>query len=280
MALGIGLGQQPGRRERRLLADAGDDVGERPPLGIVHEDVVDREQRRAELSRQRRALGEPAAHVRAVSRTTRRSTAGRRTPRAVARGACPHPAPLPRAGEGSVPLLPLAGEGCPRATVSAGSTARRAPDEGHRNRLQPLRALQQLVETQMALAFRRAQVALAEQPAEPPVSGAVLRIDDHVGRAVDEGEPRPGDDAKRAERLAVLARVDMGAHHAGERVAVGDRRSRKARARRRARPAPPDATRRAGTKNSSSSPTRRSGARGGSSPFSPLAGGRWRASAG
>ena len=68
MALGIGLGQQPGRRERRLLADAGDDVGERPPLGIVHEDVVDREQRRAEFSRRRRALGEPAAHVRAVSR--------------------------------------------------------------------------------------------------------------------------------------------------------------------------------------------------------------------
>ena len=61
-----------------------------------------------------------------------------------------------------------------------------------------------------------------EQPAEPPVSGAVLRIDEDVGRAVDEGEPRPRDDAKRAERLAVLARVDMGAHHAGERIAVGD----------------------------------------------------------
>jgi hypothetical protein len=74
----------------------------------------------------------------------------------------------------------------------------------------------------MALAFRRAQVALAEQPAEPPVGGAVSGIDEDVGRAVDEGESRPGDDAKRAERLAVLARVDMRAHHAGERIAVGD----------------------------------------------------------
>ena len=79
----------------------------------------------------------------------------------------------------------------------------------------------------MALAFRRAQVAHAEQPAEPSVSGAVLRIDDHVRRAVDEGEPRPRDDAERAERLAVLARIDMSAHDAGERVAVGDPDPRK-----------------------------------------------------
>ena len=189
MALGIGLGQQPGRRERRLLADAGDDVGERPPLGIVHEDVVDRQKRRVEPARRRRALGEAAAHVGAVSRTR----------------ADPQPA-----GEGFAQLRearilpsPLAGEG-------------KAHD------LQPLRALQQLVETQMALAFRRAQIALAEQPAEPPVGGAILRIDEDIGRAVDESEPRPGDDAKRAERLAVLARVDMRAHHASERVAVGD----------------------------------------------------------
>ena len=35
-------------------------------------------------------------------------------------------------------------------------------------------------------------------------------------------EPRAGDDAQAADRRAILARVDMRAHDAGERVAVGD----------------------------------------------------------
>ena len=66
MALGIGLGQPPGRLQRRLLADAGQNIGERAPLGRMHEDVVGRDQRRAEFARQRRALRQPAAHIRAI----------------------------------------------------------------------------------------------------------------------------------------------------------------------------------------------------------------------
>ena len=88
----------------------------------------------------------------------------------------------------------------------------------------------------MALALRRAQIALGEQPAEPPIGGAILRIDDGIGRAVDEGEPRAGDDAQRADRRAVLAREDMRAHDAGERVAIGDADPRPTRAPPRARP--------------------------------------------
>jgi hypothetical protein len=104
MALGVGLGQKPGRRERRLLADAGDDVGERPPLGIVHENVVGREKRRAEPARRRRALGEAAAHVDAVSRTRADpQPAGERFAQlreAPALASCPSPA----SGKGGPPF--------------------------------------------------------------------------------------------------------------------------------------------------------------------------------
>ncbi len=67
MALGVGLSQAAGGLERRLLADAGDDVGERAPLGRMHQRVVGRNQRRAELFRQRRPPGQRPAHVLAVS---------------------------------------------------------------------------------------------------------------------------------------------------------------------------------------------------------------------
>ena len=67
MPLGVGLRQLSGGFERHALADAGDDVGERAPLGRVHEGVVGRDEGRAERLRQAHALGERPAHVFAVS---------------------------------------------------------------------------------------------------------------------------------------------------------------------------------------------------------------------
>ena len=67
MALGVGLGQAPRRLERRSFADAGDDVGERAPLGGMHQRVVGRDKRRAELTRQRHAPRKPSPHVLAIS---------------------------------------------------------------------------------------------------------------------------------------------------------------------------------------------------------------------
>ena len=52
MPLGVGLRQSSRGLERHALANAGDDVGERAPLGRVHERVVGREKRRAELFRE------------------------------------------------------------------------------------------------------------------------------------------------------------------------------------------------------------------------------------
>ena len=92
----------------------------------------------------------------------------------------------------------------------------------HHNDLQPLAPLQKVVELEPAFAFGRAQVALGQNPAEPAVSRAILRIDERVRRAVDEYEPRAGNDPRARHRLGVLARECVRAHDAGERVAVGD----------------------------------------------------------
>ena len=79
MPLGVGLSQAPRGLERRAFADAGEDVGERAPLGRMHQRVVGRDQRRADLARERRAPREPPAHVLAISQT-------RADPQALAEG--------------------------------------------------------------------------------------------------------------------------------------------------------------------------------------------------
>jgi len=66
MALGIGLSEAPGGLERRFLADTGEDVGERAPLGNMHQSVVGRNQRRADRVSERNALRQPATHVLAI----------------------------------------------------------------------------------------------------------------------------------------------------------------------------------------------------------------------
>ncbi len=79
MPLGVGLRQAPRGLERRPFADAGDDVGERAPLGRMHQRVIGRDQRRADLARKRRTPRESPAHVLAISQT-------RANPQALAEG--------------------------------------------------------------------------------------------------------------------------------------------------------------------------------------------------
>ena len=61
-----------------------------------------------------------------------------------------------------------------------------------------------------------------QKPAEPAVSGAVPGIGENVGRSVGKDQPRARDDAHRADGFCVLAGENMGAHDAGERIAIGD----------------------------------------------------------
>ncbi len=66
MALGIGLGEEARGLERGCLADAGEHVGERAPLGRMHQRVIGRDQRRPDRTRERSAPRQPAAHVGAI----------------------------------------------------------------------------------------------------------------------------------------------------------------------------------------------------------------------
>ena len=112
---------------------------------------------------------------------------------------------------------------------------------------------QQVIEPQMAFALfdpRDVVAALAagQQLAEPAVGGAVARIDQDVGRAVDEDDPRADQKLWLVRDLGVIEFLP-GAHHAGQRVVVGDADRRECRVRwpdahRRA-----DRSRRAGTRN-------------------------------
>ena len=95
MALGIGLREKARGLERGCLADAGEHVGERAPLGRMHERVIGRDQRRPNRARERNPPREPAAHVRAIGEA-------RADPQALAEG-------LAQKAEGRIPSPP--GEG-------------------------------------------------------------------------------------------------------------------------------------------------------------------------
>jgi hypothetical protein len=82
--------------------------------------------------------------------------------------------------------------------------------------------LEKVVELKPAFALGRAQVSGRQDAAEPAVSRAVLRIGEHVRRAVRKDEPRAENDTDAAHRRRILARENMRAHDAGQRVAIRD----------------------------------------------------------
>ena len=215
VTLGVGLGQAPRRLERRSLADAGDDVGERAPLGRMHQRVVGRDERRAKLTRQRRAPRKPSPHVLAIGEA-------RADPEAAAEG-------LAEVVE-SLTLTPALARKRERGRYPSPACGRRwpeGPDEGQRHDLQPFAMLDQILDAQMAFALGRAQISRRQDPAEPAISRAVFRIGEHVRRPVVKGEPRAGRDPRARNRSLILARKHMRPHDARERIAIGDPDPRK-----------------------------------------------------
>ena len=66
-----------------------------------------------------------------------------------------------------------------------------------------------------------AALAAGEQSAQPAISRAVARIDQDIGRAIHEDDAR----ANQKFRLVLELRafqLAIGAHHAGERIVVGN----------------------------------------------------------
>ncbi|ENT91015.1 hypothetical protein H721_00066, partial [Brucella ovis IntaBari-2006-46-332] len=66
-----------------------------------------------------------------------------------------------------------------------------------------------------------AVLSFRQQAAQLAISGAITRIDDHIRRAVDEGKAAADEEAETAF-LANILPLCMGAHHTGQRVAVGN----------------------------------------------------------
>ena len=181
MAFGVAAEQAAGIVECAALADAGYDIGDRAPLGGVHDNVVDGDERQAGLARKRQALREIAPHMRAVACDERE------------------------------PQTP------PRRVAQ--SLRRRA---GHRYQQQAVRILQEVVEAQQALAFLRARIGLCQHAAQAPPGYAIPRIGDDVGRSILEDQPGAGDDLEGADLVEFFTRINMRAHDARDRIAVGD----------------------------------------------------------
>ena len=73
----------------------------------------------------------------------------------------------------------------------------------------------------MAFAFIGGAFAARQQLAQPAVGLAIARIDQDIRRAIDEDEPRT-DQQSRFTLDLVVGQLVKRAHHAGQRVAIGD----------------------------------------------------------
>ena len=112
---------------------------------------------------------------------------------------------------------------------------------------------QEVIEPQMAFALLDpldivAALAAGEQLAEPAVGGAVARIDQDVRRAVDEDEARADQKLWLVRDLGIIEFL-VGAHHAGQRVVVGNADRGNAELARLMHIGARIASRRAGTRN-------------------------------
>ncbi len=85
---------------------------------------------------------------------------------------------------------------------------------------------QQVIEPQMTLALLDprdvvAALAAGQQLAEPAIGGAIARIDQNIGRAVDKDEARADQELWLVRDLGIIEFL-VSAHHAGQRVVVGN----------------------------------------------------------
>ena len=189
MALGIGLQAVAGFPDPATLADAGDHVLERAPLGMVVERIRDRDHRGAGGRAQFRQQPEAPPLVAA--------------PR------------VARTEEG-----PARGGGGERLQPSP-EPLRQAPGRGHGDEYLAVGGLQHLGEGEPARALADAPVAEGEQPAQAPPGLPVHRVGDGLEPLLGD-EAYAGQDPDHGAFRFERPRRRMRPHHAGHGVAVGD----------------------------------------------------------
>ncbi len=147
-------GEPPsGLVDQQLLANAGQHVGQLAPVGMMEDDVIDRDQRHVRFARGGGEFCEPRFVAAAIEH---------------------------RRGE-------------THATRSCGAQlAEKGRIAVHRDQLEPEHMFEQIVAPQDAIAFVGAPVADGQQSRQPAPGSAVTRIGEDVGRAVAEYEAGAG----------------------------------------------------------------------------------------
>ena len=188
-ALGVGLQPEPRLVDRAALADAGQDVLQGPPAGVVVEHLARRDQGRAGRGAQGLQPGQllqVAGAVAAHAPQPGRPPPGRRQR-------------LEPPGKVRRPGLPRRG--------------------GQDNGQLALRMVQEVAEGQVAPALGRPPLAQGQETGQPAPGRPVLGIADQVRRPVGEDQPRAGQHLQGAARPASRR---PGPDDAGHAVAVGD----------------------------------------------------------
>src|SRR5262249_5202506 len=178
MTLGIDSELAPRTIDGGLLANAGEYVSEWPTVGMVIKHIIDCDQRYASGARM---IFQPYE-------------------------ACP------------VSTAVKHGGGKANATWRDFTQAREQRGVSrHRDQFKPEGVCQKVVEMKSTGAFFGSQIAESQQAGEPSPSGAIAWIDEDIGRAVGEHEPRTG---MITQRQVLFALCQMCAHHAGNGIAV------------------------------------------------------------
>ena len=187
VALGIGVQERRRVPDPHMLADAGEHVLQRPPVGVVVVDIVGRERPDPGVAREARELGEAGGIVAGIAM-----------------------------GQGEI-------QAAPPMPVQAG----RQPSEigigrlGREQREQlPLVVGEHVLQRQRAMALGRQPLAVGQQRAEPRIGRPVGRPAQQ-GSAVDQIEAAADQEAQTTG-LGLLMRAD----DAGQAVAVGERQAR------------------------------------------------------
>ncbi len=193
MAVGAAFAGMAERVDRAAMADRSDDVLQHPPLGHVIQHVARGERDQAEM---------PGVFVERVEPLRIAGAAMLRQAEMAARAEhIRHPA---------------------QGLVVFGKGFGEAGDERGDQPLGMCRDILPMQEALPLLALLRIGAALAErqQPGEAAPAGAILGPDQHRC-AIDQIEPTARDEANRADRRHLLGR-DQPAHHAADRIAIGD----------------------------------------------------------
>ena len=194
VAFGIGLQPPPRLVDGRPLADTGQDVLQRPPLGVVVQDRIGRDHGRARAMRHGRQPVQTPAVIPPPQRRRRQIQVVR-------------PAPTPRRQPGFEGRVGAFRRGGERDHAFAHG---RGLFEG-----QPRLGLCDAFRLGIGARLRH-NLALAQrqQPAQPAIGRPVAREDDQL-RPVGEAQPRPDDEGE----VDVL-RPHQRPHHPRQRIAV------------------------------------------------------------